>query len=137
MCQRIDNGESRAKIADDLRHAIYLRDRHTCLYCGRILNPALNGMFRCSLEHLQCWTNNGADSSDNLFVCCGSCNSSRNKQELRSWCRETGVDYAEVRREVRRRRRRKVNLVKGAREYARVQAERKALREMRKAAQAS
>ena len=126
MCQRIDSGDKRAEIAPRLRHAIYLRDRHTCLYCGRTVE--LSGMFAASLEHLTCWSKNGADDAANLFVCCASCNSSRNDADLRSWCREIGHDYSEVRKEIRRRRARKINLRKGSIEHKRVKALRKAAR---------
>jgi hypothetical protein len=133
MCKRIDSGDSRKKIAPRLRHAIYLRDRHTCLYCGRKVEVISGGMWAASLEHLRCWSKHEAfdgssEDSANLFVTCQSCNSSRNDADLKIWCCEMGHDYSAIRKEIRRRRARKINLRKGSQELKRVSAARKARR---------
>lgn len=50
---------------------------NSCSYCG-----SLDSL---SLDHIISRKNGGSDSGDNLVLCCKSCNSSKNKQDLMIW----------------------------------------------------
>jgi len=65
------------------RHAIYLRDNHTCVWCGKHVSEGIE----LSLDHLIPWVYFGADVHTNLVTCCRKCNSKRGDKQLRSWYR--------------------------------------------------
>lgn len=62
-----ESGQSRPKIPDDLRQAVYARDGHACLHCGT--GETL------SLDHIHPFSLGGTDTFDNLQTLCRSCNS--------------------------------------------------------------
>jgi 5-methylcytosine-specific restriction endonuclease McrA len=67
-------------ITGQRRHAIYLRDNYTCVYCGAVMAP---GDARLTLDHLLAWHTleqrgqRPDHSSTNVVTCCSACNSSR------------------------------------------------------------
>ena len=63
------------------RHAIYLRDNHTCYWCGKHESEGIE----LSLDHLLPWIYFGADKHTNLVTCCRKCNSTRGDKKLRQW----------------------------------------------------
>ena len=63
------------------RKAIYLRDGHKCLYCGRTLEDGI----QLSLDHLKPWIYFGSDRHTNLITCCRNCNSKRGDKTLNEW----------------------------------------------------
>lgn len=92
----------------DKRHAIYLRDGHTCCYCGRAIIAGVHVSVpgAATLEHIVPKVEGGSDDADNLATVCVGCNSSKGAQSMRSWLkvlRSRGVDTDAVRREIRNR----------------------------------
>lgn len=57
------------------RLAIYLRDRFTCLYCGKDLHGCSNRDI--TLDHVRCRIRGGCNRTSNLITACVSCNSRR------------------------------------------------------------
>ena len=86
MCkQTADNGRSSGKykgvcIRPDLRLAIYLRDRFTCLYCLRDLHDA--HPTDITLDHLIPDSKGGSNDPANLITACRSCNCARQDKPL-------------------------------------------------------
>jgi hypothetical protein len=126
-CQALkgaDMARKREKISPKLRAAIYLRDRMVCIYCGCQVIPFAPTSEKqgASLEHLECHSNGGADSSKNLVTCCVACNRKRGNLPMDLW--ECRLSYQhsignmrhpdEVRAEVKRRLRRKLPLERAA-----------------------
>lgn len=64
----------------DLRLAIYLRDRFTCLLCLRDLHGAAPSDI--TLDHITPDSNGGTNGPSNLYVCCRTCNCSRQDKPL-------------------------------------------------------
>lgn len=56
-------------IPDALRAAVYERDGHACLRCGRTDD--------LTLDHIYPWSKGGLDSYENLQTLCRPCNSSK------------------------------------------------------------
>jgi hypothetical protein len=59
--------QSRPKIPDATRLAVYERDGFRCLHCGTTE--------RLSLDHIHPWSLGGADAIENLQTLCQPCNS--------------------------------------------------------------
>lgn len=57
------------------RLAIYLRDRWTCLYCGRDLESADER--EVTLDHIIPKSAGGGNDPSNIYTCCLECNSKR------------------------------------------------------------
>ena len=57
--------------------AIYERDGHMCLYCGRTRD--------LTIDHIIALNNDGPHCQDNLVVACRSCNSSKQAKPLEEW----------------------------------------------------
>lgn len=79
------NGKATGKykgvcIRPDLRLAIYLRDRFTCLYCCKDLHNA--APTDITLDHLVCDSKGGSNSPKNLITACRACNCSRQDKPL-------------------------------------------------------
>ena len=53
----------------------------TCCYCGRTMRKGE----RLTRDHLEPVSEGGATTQDNIVPACGSCNSSKGKEEWRSW----------------------------------------------------
>lgn len=70
-------------ITRERRLAIYIRDQFTCLICEADLReePAHN----VTLDHIVPRSKGGTNKSDNLYTCCGKCNSSRGDRPIRKW----------------------------------------------------
>lgn len=82
----------------DLRLAIYLRDRFTCLICLRDLHDA--DPSDITLDHVKPHSDGGDNKPGNLYVSCRSCNCSRQDKPLaRTVGKET---MAHIRRNCRR-----------------------------------
>jgi 5-methylcytosine-specific restriction endonuclease McrA len=64
----------------DLRLAIYLRDRFTCLLCLRDLHDAAPSDI--TLDHVKTQADGGSNAPGNLYTCCRSCNCSRQDKPL-------------------------------------------------------
>lgn len=58
---------SRAKIPDDVKLTVYVRDGYACVLCG-----ATDDL---TLDHIHPWSKGGPDTVENLRVLCRSCNS--------------------------------------------------------------
>jgi hypothetical protein len=86
----------------DLRLAIYLRDRFTCLYCGRDLHNA--DPQHLTLDHLRCQINGGHNGPSNLITACRACNLGR---QTTPW-----TEYATVGAKQRIRRHRKRSITR-------------------------
>ena len=85
-------------IRKDLRLAMYLRDRFTCVYCLADLHGAHPSDI--TLDHIRCQSDGGGNDSDNLVTACRSCNCSRQDKPL---ARLAGPEArAHVRRNTRR-----------------------------------
>lgn len=67
-------------IRKDLRLAIYLRDRFTCLFCCADLHGA--HPTDITLDHAKPDSNGGTNKPSNLFTACRSCNCSRQDKPL-------------------------------------------------------
>ena len=78
------------------RHAIYIRDNHTCYWCGKTEKDGI----QLSLDHLLPWVYFGADKHTNLVTCCRKCNSKRGDKKLKQWYQvledEFGKDLEEI-----------------------------------------
>lgn len=112
MCKRLENGEQRAKIYPRMRYAIYARDRQTCLYCGQKVIMGIHHSVdnrAATIEHIQTWTSGGSDEPRNLMCACAHCNFSRQDMALKDFCLREGYDFEEIKREIRRRQRRKID----------------------------
>jgi len=94
-------GQGRYKgvqIRPDLRLAIYLRDRLTCVYCLRDLHGA--HPHDLTLDHLVPDSEGGSNDPANLVTACRTCNCSRRDTPLRRWT--SAAVRAHVRRNTRR-----------------------------------
>jgi len=67
-------------VRTDLRLAIYLRDRFTCIYCLRDLHDA--DPRDISLDHVIPCSAGGGNTPNNLVTACRTCNCSRQDQPL-------------------------------------------------------
>lgn len=85
-------------IRSDLRLAIYLRDRFTCVYCLADLHGA--HPTDITLDHIECEADGGSNEPSNLVTACRHCNSSRQDKPL---ARFAGPEArAHIRRNTRR-----------------------------------
>ena len=80
-----NNGRSNGKykgvcIRPDLRLAIYLRDRFTCVYCCKDLHGA--HPTDITLDHITPDSKGGSNDASNLVTACRSCNCSRQDKPL-------------------------------------------------------
>jgi 5-methylcytosine-specific restriction endonuclease McrA len=95
------NGKSGYKgvvIRKDLRLAIYLRDRFTCLACCKDLSDA--DPRDITLDHIKPDSDGGGNEPSNLYTCCRACNCSRQDKPL---TRFAGPETrAHIRRNTRR-----------------------------------
>ncbi len=48
-----------------------------CFYCGRLFTGTMDGYQNMSVDHLESQKKGGSDATDNLVLCCKSCNSSK------------------------------------------------------------
>ena len=67
-------------IRKDLRLAIYLRDRFSCVYCLADLHGA--APTDITLDHIKCDSDGGSNDASNLVTACRSCNCSRQDKPL-------------------------------------------------------
>jgi len=67
-------------VRSDLRLAVYLRDRFTCLYCLADLHGA--DPRDITLDHVTPASDGGGNGPDNLICACRSCNCSRQDKPL-------------------------------------------------------
>jgi 5-methylcytosine-specific restriction endonuclease McrA len=67
-------------IRPDARLAIYLRDDMLCLACGRRLNDA--DPRDVTLDHIVPKVDGGSNKPENLYMCCRSCNCSRQDKPI-------------------------------------------------------
>ncbi len=73
-------GYKGVQIRADLRLAIYLRDRFTCLYCCKDLHGAHPSDI--TLDHLVPDSKGGSNAPANLITACRACNCSRQDKPL-------------------------------------------------------
>lgn len=101
------NGRNSAKgyrgvqIRPDLRLAIYLRDRFTCVYCLADLHGAHPQ--DVTLDHLTPDSQGGSNRPENLVCACRACNCSRQDKPLARFA------STEARAHIRRNTRRSIN----------------------------
>ena len=60
---------------DTLREAVFQRDNHTCIFCGK---SAIKDGVILHLHHVYFWKNRHADRLDELATCCHRCHTSAN-----------------------------------------------------------
>lgn len=75
-----ERGYKGVQIRPDLRLALYLRDRFTCLYCLRDLHGAAPSDI--TLDHLVPDSRGGSNDPRNLICACRACNCSRQDKPL-------------------------------------------------------
>jgi 5-methylcytosine-specific restriction endonuclease McrA len=86
-------------IRREKRIAIYRRDNHTCVYCGREVATEV-----ATLDHVLACEIGGDNSEKNLVTACLSCNSSKRDLPLAkflSTLADRGVDTVMVRRNIK------------------------------------
>jgi hypothetical protein len=92
----------------DKRLAIYLRDDHTCLYCGA---DGHGDDVQLSIDHVTPRELGGSNNERNLVTCCFTCNSRKRHLRLSAFIQflsDRGVDTDEIGPRVRRHTRRKL-----------------------------
>ena len=95
-------------VRSDLRLAIYLRDRFTCVYCLADLHGA--DPRDITLDHVTPQSDGGGNGPDNMVTACRACNCSRQDKPL---SRFAGPETrAHIRRNTRRSIRRYQKLAK-------------------------
>ncbi len=80
---------------DVTRVAIYLRDRHQCVYCAHPPDPESH----LTVDHLRSLEAGGSNQPENLVTACMSCNASKQDKTLREWLaflRKKGIDTEPV-----------------------------------------
>ena len=88
------------------RRAIYARDGHRCVYCGRHESELSD---RLTLDHVAPVELGGGNGANNLVTACRRCNSSKQDLPLRGFLArlaDLGVEVEDVARRVRNARRR-------------------------------
>jgi len=70
-----------------LRHAVYMRDSYTCVYCGKV-------GAQLTIDHIIARAN-GGDIYDpcNMVTCCASCNSKKGAKSLVDFIEYAGLSY--------------------------------------------
>jgi 5-methylcytosine-specific restriction endonuclease McrA len=101
-------------IKKDKRLAIYLRDGATCCYCGCAvqIGAHVSEPGAATLDHLRPRERGGDNSHTNLVTSCVGCNSSKQDSTMADWLKalaSRGIDAAEVRKEISRRKARKLD----------------------------
>jgi hypothetical protein len=71
-------------VRSNLRLAIYLRDRFSCLYCLADLHDVAPSDI--TLDHIVPQASGGSNDSTNLVTACRSCNCSRQDKTLARFC---------------------------------------------------
>jgi 5-methylcytosine-specific restriction endonuclease McrA len=92
-------GQGSNWIRREKRLAIYARDGHHCVYCGRDLATEV-----ATLDHVLACELGGDNKSSNLVTCCTSCNSVKRDLPLAQFLSvlaDRGMDSASVRKNVR------------------------------------
>lgn len=97
------------KIPDRL--VIYIRDRHTCVYCGIRCEDKRGDMsgdtrIFITIDHLIPHSQRRNNTLSNLFVACNQCNSTRRNLPLREYCTRYGKNWLHVYHRIQQRRRR-------------------------------
>lgn len=110
---------------DAIKHAIYLRDRCECLWCGVRVVPGAPTSCpdAATQDHLVTRYAGGDDNPANITTACARCNSMRQHTPLADWLvilGTRGADVEGITRELRNRKRRKLDLEKGRRQAERV-----------------
>lgn len=81
-----------------LRLALFLRDGGCCMKCGKSMLDA--DPKDVTFDHIQPWSQGGADTAENLVLNCRSCNSARGTKPFEEWY--AGGPLERVRIHVRR-----------------------------------
>ena len=68
-------------IPDKVRAEVLLRDKRTCVYCGK--GKLYNRSY--ALDHVVPVATGGRDTVDNLVVACKACNQRKGKKDLRTY----------------------------------------------------
>jgi 5-methylcytosine-specific restriction endonuclease McrA len=100
-------------IRPEKRRAIYIRDKHTCAYCGQ----DLRGLSRdeITLDHITPRELGGSNKASNLVTSCRSCNCAKRDLTLKGFLdllEKRGIDTREIPKRVRRFRRRSMKKVR-------------------------
>jgi 5-methylcytosine-specific restriction endonuclease McrA len=89
------------------RQALYDRDGHKCIYCGRNGDDS-----KLTLDHLIPIELGGTNAAKNLVTCCLTCNSTKSSKTLKQFMEvlrlADGIDTVEMRKRIRRHVRRKL-----------------------------
>jgi 5-methylcytosine-specific restriction endonuclease McrA len=104
MAKQLKGGTRKANqgsnwIRREKRLAIYRRDNHTCVYCGRDLATEV-----ATLDHVLACELGGTNHESNLVTACLSCNSAKRDLPLSAFLStltDRGVDPQEVKRAIR------------------------------------
>ena len=87
------------------RHAIYVRDDLSCVYCGLEMDAGVE----FTLDHLVPTELGGSNETRNLITCCKSCNSMKGSKSMRDFFRylsAKGVDVKGISKRIVRNTRR-------------------------------
>ena len=88
-------------IRSEKRAALYARDDHRCIYCGKEVHKGQD----CTLDHLHPQELGGGNAARNLVTACKSCNSAKGSKTVRkfaAWLEAKGVDTEEMIKRIRR-----------------------------------
>jgi len=101
-------------IRPEKRQAIYARDGHRCVYCGRHESElADDARALLTLDHVRAVVSDGrTNAPTNLVTCCLRCNSRKQGRTMRAWLavlRADGIDTAVVRKRIARATRRAID----------------------------
>ena len=95
-------------ITQKRRYAIYLRDEHSCVYCGMNITKLID----YTLDHRVPQDLGGGNETTNLVTACKCCNSVKGTKSVSEFLRwlaaEKGVDVEDTRKRIRRNIKRKL-----------------------------
>ena len=91
------------------RKQIYVRDNHTCLYCGDSIYDTADLVL--TLDHIVPRVLGGHNMQDNLVTACRECNSSKKDRPLKQFLQvlsDRGVDTTKIAKNIKNAVRRKL-----------------------------
>jgi len=75
--------EQNNKTVDKKRTAIFSRDSHRCVYCGRVFPLEM-----LTVDHVQPIAKQGDNSPGNLVTACSACNTRKGCRSAWEWLRD-------------------------------------------------
>lgn len=77
-------------IRDAKRHAIYARDGHKCVYCGRNEEDGIS----LQLDHVVARARGGDNTAANIVTCCDECNTAKGDSKVEHFAATMGARVA-------------------------------------------